>query len=411
MADIPEVVYNSNLKKRLMLDLKYARKIASFKVKEIFKDEFFSNSPPSLFLGSKLYPEINIGVLSPPEKKEDIEMYDAQRYWAENNLDIQSILNYRSNLINSRFKTNVKEARREGDKFIELAREIGMSAKPVDTEIKLKKKIRLRLYFDNTSLPMGPRGSLTKLGIGNTKISQYVDKVYFDTDMKAVDGITYLENHGYDEQKLSQFLSIGIMGQKNKRVFVPTRFSITAIDSTLGNELLKKIKEYPLINEYRFFYGNFLGNHYFVLFFPEIYNYELFETYLPGSFWNPTKNINMATDFEPFKGMTKYADNTAGGFYATRLGVLECLDKIKRQASVLVFRVETDEYWAGLGVWVVRESIRKTLKNNVHLLNEKHSAIEFFKKQIFEKFKLEVSNSLKGSKLLGAIQQRKLGDF
>jgi len=69
MVKIPDVVYNSNLKKQLMQDPKYARKVAAFKVKEIYKDEFFANSPPSVFVGSKLYPEANIGVLSPPEKK------------------------------------------------------------------------------------------------------------------------------------------------------------------------------------------------------------------------------------------------------------------------------------------------------------------------------------------------------
>ena len=317
-----EVTYNYKLKKDLMKDPGYGRKIATFKVKEIYKDEFFSNTPPSLFVGSKLLPDVNVGILSPPEKKENIWIYDAQKYWAEKNLDISEILSYRSNLINSRFRTNVKEARNNG-RFLDLAREIGMSIKPVDVEIKLKKKIKLRLNIDDTALPIGGRGTLEKARItSNTKISQYVDKVYFD-DIKAVDGINYLTKHGFDESALSKFLSIGIMGQKQKRVFVPTRFSITAIDSILGNEMLKKVKTFPIVNEYKFFYGNYLGNHYFVLFFPNIYNYELFETYLPGSFWNPTSKINVGTDFESFKGRTKYVEQTAGGFYATRLGITE----------------------------------------------------------------------------------------
>lgn len=412
MVEILDVVYNSNLKKNLMQDPKYARKIAAFKVKEVYKDEFFSNSPPSIFVGSRLsYPSVNVGVLSPSEKKENILFYDAQRYWADNNFNIDQILGYRCGLINSRFKTDVKAVRTEGNKFVELTKEVGMSKNPVDTEIKLKKKIKLKLHFDDTSLPIGARGNLIKLSIGNTKISQYVEKVYSDRDMKAVDSIRYLDKHGYDEQKLSQLLSIGIMGQAGRRVFVPTRWSITAIDSILGNGLLEKIKEYPMLNEHQFFYGHYLGNHYFVLFFPGEYNYELFETYLPGSFWNPTSVINVATEFEPFDGRTRYASNTAGGFYATRLGILEHLNKIRRQASVLVFRIETKDYWLGLGVFVVRESIRKTLKNNVYLLEEKSMALEFFKKQIFEKFKLDISDTLKGSKLLDTVQQRKLADF
>jgi len=406
-----EIVY-SDIKKNLMNDPKYARKIAIFKVKEVYKDEFYANTSPSCFVGSKLpYPFVNVGILSPPEKKEDIWLYDAQKYWADNNFDIQRILELRSSLINSRFKTDVVSARKEDNRFVGMVREVGMSIKPVDTEVKLKKKIKLRLHFDDTSLPMGSRGNLTKLKIGNTKIPQHIDKVYFDTDLKAVDCIKYLSKHKYDEQRLSQLLSIGIMGQKKRRVFVPTRFSITAIDSILGNELLKKIKDFSVIAEYQFFYGHYLGNHYFILFFPEMYNYELFETYLPGSFWNPTTKINMGIDFEPFKGRTKYAEQTAGGFYATRIGMLEYLSGIRRQGAVLVVRIETPEYTIGLGVFVVRESIRKTLRNKPLIFDEKSKALDFFKKQIFDKFKLDLGETLKKSQLLEAIKQKKLMDF
>ena len=365
MVKIPEIVYNSNLKKNLLARPEFANKITQFKVKEIFKDEFFSNSPPSVFVGSKFYPEANVGVLAPPEKIENVSLYDNQKYWAENNLDIYQIMEFRSSLINSRFRTDVKAVRTNDNKFLNLAREIGMSVKPVDVEVKLKKKIRLIINIDDTTLPMGPRGSVEKLRVAsNPKISSHVDKVYFDTDMKAIEGINYLNKHGYDENALSKLLSIGIMGQEKRRVLVPTKWSITSVDTMLGNELLKKVKQFPLVNNYLFFYGHYLGNHYFVLFLPEIYNYELFETYLPGSFWNPTTNVNISTDFEPFMGRTKYAEQTAGGFYATRLAMLEYLGKIKRQGSCLVVRIETPDYYLSLGVFVVREAMRKTLKNN-----------------------------------------------
>src|SRR3989344_1243241 len=406
MVKIPEIVYNSNLKKNLLARPEFANKITQFKVKEIFKDEFFSNSPPSVFVGSKFYPEANVGVLAPPEKIENVSLYDNQKYWAENNLDIYQIMEFRSSLINSRFRTDVKAVRTNDNKFLNLAREIGMSVKPVDVEVKLKKKIRLIINIDDTTLPMGPRGSVEKLRVAsNPKVSSHVDKVYFDTDMKAIEGINYLSKHGYDENILSKLLSIGIMGQEKRRVLVPTKWSITSVDTMLGNELLKKVKQFPLVNNYLFFYGHYLGNHYFVLFLPEIYNYELFETYLPGSFWNPTTNVNISTDFEPFMGRTKYAEQTAGGFYATRLAMLEYLGKIKRQGSCLVVRIETPDYYLSLGVFVVREAMRKTLKNNPIMFDDKSKALDFFKKQIFEKFNLDISNTLKGSKLLDTIRQ------
>lgn len=404
-----DVTYNSELKKQLMREPEYGRKITPFKIREF--DEFFSNSSPQVFIGSKLrYPAVNGGVLSPPERKENVWMYNDIRYWADHNFNIDQVLKLRGSLINSRFKTAVDAVRRDDDKLLGLAREIGMSAKPVDTEIKLKKKIKFKMEYDDTVLPVGSKGSLERIKIGNTKIPSRVDKVYFDTDMKAVDGLTYLSRF-YDENKLIQLLSIGVLGVKKKRVLVPTRWSITATHSMLGNNYLKKVKEYPVLNEFRFFYGHYLGNYYFILFFPEMFNYELFETYLPGSSWNPTDKINMAIDFEPFKGRTNYAKETAGGFYATRLGILEYLSKIKRQASVLVIRVETPEYYTPLGVWVVLSAIRKTLINEPYVFDEKTKAIEYFKKQIFDKFKLNVNDILKRSKLLDAIAQRRIFDF
>ena len=411
MVAIPPIVYNSSLKKKLMNDPVYAQRLTAFRVKDIYKDEFFSNSPPSIFVGSRYYPEANVGVLSPPERKNDVSLYDDQKYWVENNLDIGTILHYRSQLINSRFRTDVTAVRSPDHKFLTLAREIGMSKTPVDTEVKLKKKIRLNVHFDDTSLPMGPRGNLTQLKIGNTKIPQHIDKVYADTDMKTIDAINYLQKHDYNEHTLSQLMSIGVFGQKNKRVLVPTRWSITATHSLLANEKLSRIKQYPLLDEYCFFSGNYLGNYYFIMLFPDMYAYELFETYMPGSFWNPTMSVNISTDFEPFKGRTAYVEQTAGGFYATRLGLTEYLDMVKRQASLFVFRVESPEYWAGLGVWVVLEAVRKTLKNKPIHFHDKTQLITFFKQKIFEAFKFDVHETLMNSKLMEHLKQKRLSEF
>jgi len=48
-----------------------------------------------------------------------------------------------------------------------------------------------------------------------------------------------------------------------------------------------------------------------------------------------------------------YAENCAGGYYAARLLILQYLNSIKRQASVIALRIETPTYWAALGVWLM----------------------------------------------------------
>ncbi|MCX6748556.1 MAG: hypothetical protein NT076_03045 [Candidatus Pacearchaeota archaeon] len=47
-----------------------------------------------------------------------------------------------------------------------------------------------------------------------------------------------------------------------------------------------------------------------------------------------------------------------GAYYTARLAACEYLARIKKQASVLVLREERPEYWAPLGVGILRELSR-----------------------------------------------------
>ena len=60
--------------------------------------------------------------------------------------------------------------------------------------------------------------------------------------------------------------------------------------------------------------------------------------------------MKASTDYENYHGRKNYATSTQGGYYAARLPILEYLHSIKKQASVLVFRLELASYWAALGV-------------------------------------------------------------
>ena len=381
-----------------------------FKKVEAVKDEFFGSSPPSVFVGSKLkYPNVNVGILSPPEQMENAWLYDAQNYWSKENFGIRDILKLRANLVNSRFLSSVYGS----SKFLDLSREIAMAIKPVDVEIKLAKKIKLVLDFDNLNMPMGPRAPLKKVRITeNPKVHSKVEKVVSDSDLKAVDAISYLYKNEFDEQNLSKLLSIGLFGLKKNRKLVPTRWSITVVDDSIGKNLIKEIKDFKVIDNYTFYFGNFMGNYYLIMFFPEVFNYELFEMYLPGSSWNTSSKLKISNDFEDYNGRKNYASNTVGGYYAARLSVLEFLKKIKRQAGVLVLRFETDEYWASLGVWVVRNAARKSLETERIVFEDKEKMLEYCKDLVFKFFKFDISCILGRSELLNIVKnQRKLKEF
>jgi len=371
-------------------------------LEDSLKQEFQGSSPPTVFIGSKLiYPVVNVGIMSLPEIKEDVWLYDSPNYWSQENIGSKQIISFRKSLINSRFQAKIFDIRKD-NKLLRLVQEIGMASLQSDVEIKLKKKPKPKLDFDSHLLPMGPSAQLKNIKvITNPKIPLYVEKVYFDTDLKSIEALKYLYEKGLDEHSLSQLLSIGITGLKKNRKLVSTRNSITAIDDTLGKYLLTKIRDYKIIENYTFYFGGHLGNYYIILFFPDIFSYELFEMVFPKTTWNPSsQGIQIMTDYENYRGRKNYAEETAGGYYAARLPILQHLEKEKKQASCLVLRFVLPEYDVPLGVWVCRNSTKKALSSRPIQFETKGDMLKYAKSLIIEKLGFNINDVLDQSKLL-----------
>ena len=363
--------------------------------------ENFSTDAVSPFVGRFDYPNINIGMLTPPEHEEDSWLYDAPKHWSMQNLQIPKIVDFRSSLINSRSKINVKSR----NKFLELNQEVAMASKPVDVEVNLKDKPLLRMNFNNYTAPSGPQATIKKASLAeNPKISNKVEKTFSDTDLKANDALIYLYKHHFDETFLSKILSVGTLGIGKNRKLVPTRWSITATDDALGKYLLKTIKDHNQIN-YSAFFGGYLGNYYLILSFPEVWSYELFETHIR----NPQHYM---TDYEPYEGRKYYAQNTAGGYYTVRLAILEKLNQIKKQGSCLALRFITGDYTLPLGVWVTREAARKTMSSRPIEFSSKELMLEYAKKLAKKRFNIDLNILLDKSILLKELKtQSKLTKF
>ena len=391
------------------------RKIAetNFKYKDLDKiSELNTNSPPSVFVGSKLeYPLVNVGILSPLEKDDSAWVYDDAKYWAKHNFSIRDVIHLRDGLLNSRFQSKVTDSRLN-KKFVQIAQNLALASRPVDIEIELKYRVNPDKRRDRILMPQGMRAPLKKAKItSNLKVHKKLDRVIND-EIKSVEGIEYLYKYNFDEYTLSKILSVGVLGLKKDRKLVPTRWSITATDDMIGKKLLKDIRDYKWMENYELFFGEFMGNCYLLMFFPNVFGYELFELYLPGSSWNPSNEIKAATDMESYSGRKGYASNTAGGYYAARLPILEYLESIKRQAGVLAIRIELPTYWAGLGVWVVRESVRKALNNKKLEFDDMREMLESSRKIGMIKFGFDTSKILKKSKLLEQIKiQTTLGKW
>lgn len=376
----------------------------------LINDGFNGSSPPSIFVGRYGYPKVNVGVLAPARETEDAWIYDAPEYWANKELGIKEIIKFRSSLINSRFVSNIKSF---SGKLLDLSQEVAMASKPVDMEVYLTKKPKQEFHFENITMPMGPSAQLRKLKLtSNPKITNAVERVYGDTDLKAVNAIGYLYKKNFDLNSITKLLSIGVFGIKKNRKLVPTRWSISAVHDTLGKRLIKQIKDYQEINEYYFYSGGYLGNYYFILMTPNIWGYELFESYMPKSLWNPNQELAVATDIEYYDGRKEYASETTGGYYAARLPILEKLNNMKRQAGVIVFRFVTEEYTCPLGVWVVNEAVKKTLENVPLKSTDQKEILKDTANEVKKKFGYNLNVLIKKSKLLEMINtQMRLSSY
>jgi len=385
-----------------------AKSNAMFKVKNNLTKEDFLGSSPTPFVGHYGYPFLNVGILSIPEIKENAWEYDAPRHWAINNYKIPEIVDFRSSLINSRFKVHAHDM----NKLLEISQEVGMAEKPVDIEVSLEEKPKFRLNTDSHLMPMGPNAQLKKAEIiSNPKIPTKVDKVVSDNDLKANDALLYLYENNFDETFLTRLLSVGTLGLKRNRKLVPTRWSITAIDDTIAKHLIEEIKQFQEI-DYSAYFGSYLGNYYLVLCFPGPWTYELFETYLPKASWNKSDETSFMTDYENYNGRKTYAENCAGGYYSVRLAILEKLKQIKRQGTILVLRFITGEYAVPLGVWVTREAARKAMDSNPITFSDKELMLKYANALINKKFGYNLDNLLKQSIILKNLEsQTRLFNF
>jgi len=379
------------------------------KINKNFKQNFFG-SAPAPFIGRFGYPKVNIGFLS-PQFTGDTSHYDSPRLWSQGNFGISQVANMRYGLVNSRKQWGIKDIYQGS--FLNIIQEVGMAKHSAELEVALNKPPKLDLKAEKEIIPWGPASGVKTARITtNTKIDSRIEKVVDDIDLKAASGILTLYKKGFEENSLTKLISVGTLGLKKNRKLVPTRWSITAVDDTIGKNLIKEVKEFKT-GEYQAYFGGGWGNYYLLLFFPEVWSYELFETYLELKA-NPWSKGGLAysTDYEPYTGRKTYAEETAGGYYAARLAILEKMKELKRQGAVLALRFITPEYNIPLGVWVCREASRKSIQAQPLTFASEELLLNYARVFISKKFGFNLDLLLKESKLFkNKKNQRKLSDF
>ena len=334
-------------------------------------DALFGSTAPSIFVGHANYPTVPAGLLSPVGNEDEAASFVTDRSWYDQGIDIAEVFRRRSGLLTANRSVEVTTPARGGrfgpnvhdawNGFLGVQREVAVADRPVDVEIGLAERPTIEVTPDTVAEPRGPWARAKSANLAeNPSVPLEVEKTIGDDDWRAEGAMTYLYRRDFDVYDIHRILSAGALGEADERRLVPTRWSITAVDDTVGKYLRGRIHNKESIGEVEVWRNDFIGNYYWVILAPGEWEYELVELKGAGSVWNPNPedDIYIAADYEGYEGRTGYVEQTAGAYHAARLGVLEHLAAREQQAKALVIRQVTDEYWGPVGVWQVRESVR-----------------------------------------------------
>ena len=323
-------------------------------------------SPPSVFVGRYGYPKVSIGPMVPADIHGNTSILDSPEGWVGKTL--QEILNYRLSLVRGLNSIRINDL---DNKFILTLQELTMSSKPAESELNFHKiptfHQSLLLSNQNNDLnkeftPFGPQAEIKSFKLSyNTSTNKKIDNLYSDNTVKANDAIIDLYNNGIEISQINKVLSLGMLGRKNKRHLVPTRWSISATDDIISLHLVKNIELYQSIDKFEVIRYNHFSNYYSIIFIPsDVWSFEMVEAWYDQN--NNANKFFLESDYEDATGLDHYP-RIAGAYFAAKLGILEYLSSYrKRKCSVLVFREIRPEYLVPLGVWQIREGIREALR-------------------------------------------------
>ncbi len=343
-----------------------------FNTVELIKNnELEGSSPPDIFVGRAGYPNVYIGPLVPPEFGDTSLLASPEEWVGRSIIDIVA---YRSKLVRGMFKANIRQT---AGRLQDMLQELAIADKYTYAELELKHKPNPTITLDENGQPFGPSAPLKSMSIGNTHADKNLEKAFYDTDMNASTGILELYDKGTPVTKIQKALSAGALGLGHNRKFVPTRWSITAVDDTISKTKVNEIKEYNTIDTIRAYYTVALDNRWIVLMFPGEWSYELIEAWYPETTWNMNRNdIAIYSSHEFYEGRKTYAE-IGGCYYAARLAVSELLERIKAQAKVVILREAHPGYIMPVGVWNVREHVRQALRGMPEIFSSMSEALAF----------------------------------
>ena len=313
--------------------------------------ELSGSSPPSIFIGRWNYPDVLAGPMVTPVHG-DTAVMDTPEAWISGNRTQEEIIGYRLGLVRGTRRVNVSGL---DNRYIEKLQDVALSSASVESEAGFARAPR-GFFFSEDHAPHGPSAPIDRFEISAGSWQRDLEKVYYDTDLLATDAILGLHKKSVPFSSIQKAFSAGTMGTGRKRRLVPTRWSITACDTAIADNLLARVKQCTPLDTVRVHEFSSLNNHYAVILLPSAWQYEWTEAFLHvlGS------EEYVFSDWEGHKKKAGYSP-LGGCYYSCKMAVLEALAREQRQAGAIVLS-EAVQGYVPLGVFNVRENIRHAMQ-------------------------------------------------
>lgn len=347
--------------------------------------ELNGTTPPSVFIGSWNYPKVYAGPMISPQHG-DTAIMDAPESWIPRQKTQEDIIRYRMGLVRGKQPIRITDLK---NRFVSKLQEISLARDSTDSEAQFDRKPTGKSFSDEHT-PFGPSALIEKFDIGNVKWDRSLERVYYDGDLKAAEAVTSLHKKGIPFSSIQKAFSVGTMGTERRRRLVPTRWSITACDSTIGKNLLEEVRQFDMIDCCRVHEFSSLNNYYSVLLIPTAWQYEWMEAFLHIL----GREELVFSDYEHNSGKKGYS--TVGGcYYSCKMAVLEGLAREQKQAGAIILR-EAYPGYVPMGVFNVRENVRNAMNQPPKKFADMNAALSY----ISTKLQLPMTRFVKESTLL-----------
>lgn len=361
---------------KMLCGLSYCPVSIVDRVKKVYTfrgNSISGSSPPSLFVGRYGYPKINIYPSTPPFSGDTGYLEDESKWLSQ---DLNDFISGRLSLLRGGVKVSV-DAASNPDYRLQEIQVSSLSSTPVDVEMTVEKSFRDNVVLDENITPMGPSSPLKSIKFGNYHIDSRIEKLYYDRDLKATDGVISLYDRGMGINGISKALSAGSLGTGKRRRIVPTRWSITATDKAISDRLVDEIKDYKEIDSFEVYIRKTGGNLFVAILAPGQWMFEWGESWFPGSTWNSFgSSVEIELDYEGYHGRKTYPE-IGGCYYSSRLAVAEKYRNMKRTGSAMLWREIYPGFNLPVGVWYVRENVRELFRSKPERFDTVNDAVKY----------------------------------